>query len=125
MTIGILLGSDVSGLRRKVCGLQGKYERNLNHRLPTDLFASVARLVLAPTITGALGSQRRAGFVVEFSLASFLEGLKIALAVSADFQDGHYTRNPERGVRAFGRVYSSWPYGQSVSNGVVRCYLTI
>ncbi|THH28741.1 hypothetical protein EUX98_g5445 [Antrodiella citrinella] len=43
----------------------------------------------------------------------FVEGPKVALTASVDFKDGHYTENPERGVRAFGRVYSSWPYGQT------------
>ncbi|KAH8108007.1 Alpha/Beta hydrolase protein [Cristinia sonorae] len=43
----------------------------------------------------------------------FLEGPIAALTNSVDFKDGHYDKNPERGVRAFGRVYSSWPHSQA------------
>jgi hypothetical protein len=46
---------------------------------------------------------------------SFLEGPKAALVASKDFEDGHYKTTPERGIRAFGRVYSAWAYGQTVS----------
>ncbi|THH02294.1 hypothetical protein EW026_g569 [Hermanssonia centrifuga] len=44
---------------------------------------------------------------------SFLEGPKAALVASKDFQDGHYTSIPQHGIRAFGRVYSAWAYGQT------------
>lgn len=50
--------------------------------------------------------------------SSFLEGPKAALAASKDFDDGHYTSVPQIGVRAFGRAYSAWAYGQTV-----RCLL--
>ncbi|KAL0575740.1 tyrosyl-tRNA synthetase [Marasmius crinis-equi] len=50
---------------------------------------------------------------------SFLEGPKAALVASKDFEDGHYKTPPEHGVRAFGRVYSAWAYGQEVE----RLYL--
>lgn len=43
----------------------------------------------------------------------FLEGLKATLLASKDFNNGHYTAPPEQGVRAFGRVYSGWAYGQA------------
>ncbi|KAJ3556026.1 hypothetical protein NM688_g2255 [Phlebia brevispora] len=43
----------------------------------------------------------------------FLEGPKAALVASRDFQFGHYTSPPEAGIRAFGRVYSAWAYGQT------------
>lgn len=43
----------------------------------------------------------------------FLEGVKAALCADADFADGHYTRPPERGLRAFARVYAGWAYSQA------------
>lgn len=46
---------------------------------------------------------------------SFLEGPKAALVASKDFNDGHYASTPQHGIRAFGRVYSAWAYGQTVS----------
>ncbi|THH27534.1 hypothetical protein EUX98_g6659 [Antrodiella citrinella] len=52
----------------------------------------------------------------------FLEGPKIALSASVDFEEGHYTTNPERGVRAFGRAYSAWAYDgrySDVNNWIV------
>ena len=47
-------------------------------------------------------------------MSSFLEGLKAALTASKDFEDGHYTTVPHHGLRAFGRVFSAWAYGQAV-----------
>ncbi|TCD70311.1 hypothetical protein EIP91_003940 [Steccherinum ochraceum] len=44
----------------------------------------------------------------------FLEGPKAALLNSVDFKDGHYDKSPERGIRAFGRVYCAWAYGQTM-----------
>ncbi|KAF8159871.1 alpha/beta hydrolase fold protein [Crassisporium funariophilum] len=43
----------------------------------------------------------------------FLEGPKAALAASKDFDNGHYKSQPQHGIRAFGRVYSAWAYGQT------------
>lgn len=43
----------------------------------------------------------------------FLEGPKAALVASKDFDNGHYKSNPDIGIRAFGRVYSAWAYGQT------------
>ena len=48
-------------------------------------------------------------------LNSFLEGPKAALVASKDFDDGHYKTTPQHGLRAFGRVYSAWAYGQTVT----------
>lgn len=45
---------------------------------------------------------------------SFLEGPKAALVASKDFEDGHYRDPPQRGIRAFARVYCAWAYGQTV-----------
>lgn len=44
-----------------------------------------------------------------------MEGPKAALVASKDFDGGHYKTSPHHGIRAFGRVYSAWAYGQAVS----------
>ncbi|EGO25295.1 hypothetical protein SERLADRAFT_414938 [Serpula lacrymans var. lacrymans S7.9] len=44
---------------------------------------------------------------------SFLEGPKAALVASKDFDNGHYVTTPQHGIRAFGRAYSAWAYGQT------------
>ncbi|EGN99730.1 hypothetical protein SERLA73DRAFT_72527 [Serpula lacrymans var. lacrymans S7.3] len=43
----------------------------------------------------------------------FLEGPKAALVASKDFDNGHYVTTPQHGIRAFGRAYSAWAYGQT------------
>ncbi|EPT04603.1 homoserine O-acetyltransferase [Fomitopsis schrenkii] len=43
----------------------------------------------------------------------FLEGPKAALVASKDFDNGHYKAQPDIGIRAFGRAYSAWAYGQA------------
>ncbi|EJF57664.1 homoserine O-acetyltransferase [Dichomitus squalens LYAD-421 SS1] len=43
----------------------------------------------------------------------FIEGPKSALLNSKDFENGHYTKEPQFGIRAFGRAYSAWAYGQT------------
>ncbi|KAF8799256.1 homoserine acetyltransferase [Phlegmacium glaucopus] len=43
----------------------------------------------------------------------FLEGPQAALVASKDFDNGHYKTTPQHGIRAFGRVYSAWAYGQT------------
>lgn len=43
----------------------------------------------------------------------FLAGVKAALKADPDWQEGHYTKPPERGLRAFGRVYCSWAFSQA------------
>ena len=43
----------------------------------------------------------------------FLEGVKAALQVDASFAEGRYTKSPEKGLRAFGRVYAGWAYSQA------------
>jgi len=40
----------------------------------------------------------------------FLHGLEAALTADAAFAGGHYAEPPERGVRAFARVYLPWVY---------------
>jgi len=43
----------------------------------------------------------------------FLAGVRAALEADADFRGGDYDRPPERGLRAFGRVYCGWAYSQT------------
>ncbi len=43
----------------------------------------------------------------------FLEGVKAALICDQSFENGHYRKPPERGLRAFGRVYAGWAYSQA------------
>jgi len=35
------------------------------------------------------------------------------MKASKDYHDGHYTSIPQHGIRAFGRAYSAWAYGQA------------
>ena len=41
---------------------------------------------------------------------AFLDGPKAALQADAAWNDGNYSSPPEKGLRAFGRVYASWAY---------------
>lgn len=43
----------------------------------------------------------------------FLEGVKAALTCDQSFENGYYRKPPERGLRAFGRVYAGWAYSQA------------
>jgi len=43
----------------------------------------------------------------------FLEGVKAALTCDQDYQDGRYRTPPQRGLRAFARVYAGWAYSQA------------
>ncbi|PCH40377.1 homoserine acetyltransferase [Wolfiporia cocos MD-104 SS10] len=43
----------------------------------------------------------------------FLEGPKNAMKAGKDFEDGHYQRTPQHAIRAFGRAYCAWAYGQA------------
>lgn len=54
--------------------------------------------------------------IINYVSCSFLEGPKAALVASKDFDNGHYKSVPQHGIRAFGRAYSAWAYGQTVSN---------
>lgn len=44
---------------------------------------------------------------------AFLDGPKAALQADAGWNDGNYTAPPEKGLRAFGRVYVAWAYSQA------------
>ena len=43
----------------------------------------------------------------------FLEGVKAALQADVSWNSGDYDKPPERGLRAFGRVYAGWAYSQT------------
>jgi homoserine O-acetyltransferase len=43
----------------------------------------------------------------------FLEGAKAALMADAAFKDGWYDTPPQKGLRAFGRVYAGWGFSQT------------
>ena len=43
----------------------------------------------------------------------FLEGVKAALLADAAWAEGDYRLPPERGLKAFGRVYAGWAYSQA------------
>ncbi|PNS20540.1 hypothetical protein CAC42_5990 [Sphaceloma murrayae] len=54
---------------------------------------------------------------------SFLEGPRAALVNSLDFREGEYSSPPERGLKAFGRVYSTWALSQGWFRQ--RCWETL
>ena len=43
----------------------------------------------------------------------FLEGVKAALQADSNWNQGDYQQQPERGLRAFGRVYAGWAFSQT------------
>jgi homoserine O-acetyltransferase len=43
----------------------------------------------------------------------FLEGVKAALQADGTWNGGDYDKPPERGLRAFGRVYAGWAFSQT------------
>jgi len=43
----------------------------------------------------------------------FLEGVRAALTADQTWNSGDYTVPPERGLRAFGRVYAGWAFSQA------------
>jgi homoserine O-acetyltransferase len=63
---------------------------------------------MVPRILPFCGSARtsRHNFV-------FLEGIKGALTADAAFQDGWYEKPPNKGLRAFSRVYAGWGFSQA------------
>ena len=67
------------------------------------LFPGQVRAVLATCCTARCYPHNRV----------FLEGVKAALTCDHAFKNGHYRTPPERGLRAFGRVYAGWAYSQA------------
>ncbi len=51
----------------------------------------------------------------------FLEGVKAALQADQTWNNGDYDAQPERGLRAFGRVYAGWAFSQTwYRNGLYK-----
>ena len=67
------------------------------------LFPTQVRAVLATCCTARCYPHNRV----------FLEGVKAALTCDHAFENGRYRSPPERGLRAFGRVYAGWAYSQA------------
>ena len=43
----------------------------------------------------------------------FLEGVKAALQADCIYDNGNYTTPPEKGLKAFGRIYAGWAFSQT------------
>jgi homoserine O-acetyltransferase len=43
----------------------------------------------------------------------FLDGVRVALQADSAWNNGDYDKQPERGLRAFGRVYAGWAFSQT------------
>ncbi len=43
----------------------------------------------------------------------FLEGVKAALTADAAYDGGNYVAPPEKGLKAFGRIYAGWAFSQT------------
>ena len=98
------------------------------HRLLTEEFGieSVA-LVAGWSMAGCQSYQWAAQFpdmvkaIVPFCASAktsphnivFLEGVQAALQADGEWNGGDYDTQPERGLRAFGRVYAGWAFSQS------------
>ncbi|MFN2360154.1 MAG: alpha/beta fold hydrolase [Marinobacter sp.] len=67
------------------------------------LFPDRVRAVLASCCTARCYPHNRV----------FLEGVKAALTCDENYRAGHYRKPPQRGLRAFGRVYAGWAYSQA------------
>lgn len=67
------------------------------------LFPERVRAVLATCCTARCHPHNRV----------FLEGVKAALTCDQVFRNGHYEKPPERGLKAFARVYAGWAYSQA------------
>ena len=50
---------------------------------------------------------------------AFLDGPKAALQADAAWNDGNYSSPPEKGLRAFGRVYVAWAYSHDFFGGAL------
>lgn len=98
------------------------------HRLLTEeLGAARIRLVTGWSMGGCQSFQWAAQFpdmvdaILPFCAAAkasphnivFLEGVKAALQADCAYNGGDYDEQPERGLRAFGRVYAGWGYSQT------------
>lgn len=98
------------------------------HRLLTEKFG-IERIALVAgwSMAGCQSYQWAAQFpdmvkaIVPFCASArtsphnivFLEGVRAALQADAHWNDGDYRTPPEKGLRAFGRVYAGWAFSQT------------
>ncbi|MEX2201985.1 MAG: alpha/beta fold hydrolase [Dongiaceae bacterium] len=97
------------------------------HRLLTERFGIERIALVAGWSMGGSQSYQWAaqypdmvGAIVPFCASArvsphnyvFLAGVKAALTADGDWNGGHYTKPPERGLRAFGRAYCGWVFSQ-------------
>ena len=100
----------------------------LQHRLVTEVFGITTLKLVTGHSMGAQQSfqwgalfpamvQRIAPFCGSARTSRhnwlFLEGCKSALLADADFAGGDYATPPDRGIRAFARVYAGWAWSQT------------
>lgn len=105
------------------------------HRLLTELGVRKIALVLGWSVAAMQAYQWAAQFpdMVEAILPycgaarcsplnyAVLDGPKAALQADAAWNEGNYARPPERGLRAFARVYVAWAYSHDFfSDGLYR-----
>jgi len=108
------------------------------HRLLTEeLGVARIRLVTGWSMGGCQSFQWAAQFpdmvdaILPFCAAAkasphnivFLEGVKAALQADCAYNGGDYDEQPERGLRAFGRVYAGWGYSQTFFREKLHCRL--
>jgi homoserine O-acetyltransferase len=100
----------------------------LQHRLVTELFGITKVKLVTGWSMGALQTyhwgalypdmvERILPFMGSAKCSRhnhvFLEGAKAALLADETFKGGWYTTPPEKGLRAFGRVYAGWGFSQA------------
>ena len=98
------------------------------HRLLRDLLGvDRIRLVVGWSMAGCQAYQWAAQFpdmvdaILPFCASArtsphnfvFLEGVRAALCADGDWNGGHYTEPPVRGLRAFGTAYAGWAFSQT------------
>ena len=101
---------------------------NCQHRLLTEaLGVRKIKLVTGWSMAGCQSFQWGAQYpemveaIVPFCASArtsphnnvFLEGVKAALQADQNYQDGRYDSPPEKGLKAFARVYAGWAYSQT------------
>ena len=100
----------------------------LQHRLVTELFGITKVALVTGWSMGALQTyhwgalypdmvERILPFMGSAKCSRhnhvFLEGAKAALLADVAFKDGWYDTPPDKGLRAFGRVYAGWGFSQA------------
>lgn len=98
-------------------------QRLLEEKFSIEKLALVAGWSMAGCQAYQWGAQfpDRVGAILPFCASAktsphntvFLEGVKAALTADGNFKDGDYDTPPERGLKAFGRVYAGWAFSQT------------